>query len=270
MLIATLGFSIMQAFIKEMNHIHVVQIIFFRSSITAVMSTLFLLRNKISLVGNNNTLLCLRAFFGIISMSLFFITIQRIPFGASVTLKYLSPIFAIILAMIFLKEKVKPIQWALLVVALIGILFLKGFDARIDNLSFILAIGGAFFGGCVYVTINKIGDSEHPLVIVNYFMGIAAILSGLLLFNYWIVPTAQDALMLLLIGSFGFIGQKYMTASFQLAETNVVGPIKYTELIYAFLIGYLFFQETYDILAWFGLLLLCASVYANYRVKKSG
>jgi len=188
MLIATLGFSIMQAFIKQLNHIHVIQIIFFRSFITAILSTNYLIRNKINLVGKKQTLLILRSIFGLTSMTLFFITIQRIPFGASVTLKYLSPIFAILLALPILKEKVKPIQWLLLTFAFIGILLFKGFDTRIDNLSFIFAIGGAFFGGCVYVTINKIGKSENPLVIVNYFMSFATLVSGILLFKYWTTP----------------------------------------------------------------------------------
>jgi drug/metabolite transporter (DMT)-like permease len=268
MLFATLGFSIMQAFIKQVSHIHIFQIIFFRSAITAVMSTSFLIKNKISLKGNSQLLLIQRAVLGIISMTLFFITIQRIPFGASVTLKYLSPIFAIILAFLFLKEKIKPIQWLFFLIALLGIFMLKGYDPRIDTLSFILAILGAFFGGCVYVTIRKIGTSEHPLVIVNYFMGSAAILSGILMIGNWELTSFIDFTILIFIGISGYIGQKYMTESFQLEETNFVAPLKYTELIYAFLIGYVFFNEIYDIDACVGILLLIVSFTLNHRYGK--
>ena len=103
-------------------------------------------------------------------MTLFFITVQRMPFGASVSLKYLSPIFTAIFAVLLLKEKVEPIQWLFFATALGGVFLLKGFDTRIDFISLILGIIGAIFGGLVYVVIRKIGTTEHPLVIVNYFM----------------------------------------------------------------------------------------------------
>lgn len=267
MILATLFFTIMQIIIKYLQAYHVSQIIFFRSSMTSLFCFWYLTKNKIPFKGKKNHLLILRALFGIISMTLFFITIQRIPYGSSVTLKYLSPIFAIVLAMFFLKEKIYPIQWLFFALALLGIFVLKGFDARLDNLSLILAVLGAFFGGCVYVTIRKIGISENPIVIVNYFMFSAAILSGIVMLKFWTQPSTIEFLLLIIMGSIGFLGQKYMTLSFQLEETNKVAPLKYMELVYAFLIGFVFFGETYSIFATAGLLLIVASFLLNLRFK---
>jgi len=44
-------------------------------------------------------------------MTSFFYTVQLMPFGASVSLKYLSPVFAAIFAIFLLKEKIKHLQW---------------------------------------------------------------------------------------------------------------------------------------------------------------
>lgn len=265
MLYATLGFSVMQGLIKQISYIHVFQIIFFRSSITAILSTGILLNNRVPLKGKNYMLLSMRVIFGLISMTLFFITIQRIPFGASLTLRYLSPLFAFILSFLFLKERIKSIQWLFFIMALIGVLLLKGFDSRIDNISLWLSILGAFFAGCVYVTIRKIGDTEHPLVIVNHFMVTAAVISGILMVNTWTTPNIYELGFLLIIGASGYFGQRYMTESFQLEETNVVAPLKYTELVYAFLIGYLFFDESYDLLTCSGLFLIILSFLLNFK-----
>jgi len=272
MFVATVGLAVMQALIKELSHIHVIQIIFFRSGITAVMSTSYLLRHKISLVGNKQLLLILRTIFGIISMVTFFVTIQRIPFGASVSIKYLAPLFAIILALLFLKEKILSIQWLFFTGALIGIIMLKGFDLRIDNLSFVLAIIGALATACVYVIIRIIGPSEHPLVVVNYFMTATTLLSGVLLIFFWETPEAIEFLLLLLIGMTGYLGQKYMTASFQMEEMNVVAPIKYMEPVLAVVIGLVIYNETYELIAFLGLLLLMLCVFMNlrYQNKKIG
>ena len=268
MMIATLAFAIMQGFIKYVDHVHVFQIIFFRSSVTAVLSTITLLKVGVSLRGNRQSLLLLRSLFGVISMTLFFLTIQRIPFGTSVTLKYLSPFFTIILAVFVLGEKVKKAQWLLLLLALMGVILIKGFDDRIDQLSFIMSLAGAFFGGCVYVTIRKIGESEHPMVIINYFMISASIVSGLALLKYWKTPEINDLGVLILIGAIGFVGQKYMTTSLQISETNLVAPFKYTELIYAFLIGFVFFGESYSYIVIVGVILLMISCLGNMWVKQ--
>lgn len=267
MLIAALGFSLMQGLIKYINYIHVFQIVFFRSSITALIATYTLKRKGVSLIGKHQKLLVLRSFFGLVSMTLFFITIQRIPYGASVTLKYLSPFFTFLLAVWLLKEKVNPLQWLFLVTALIGVCLLKGFDNRIDDLSMLLAVIGAIFAAGVYIIIRKIGDTEHPLVIVNYFMGSAAVISGIAMMFIWQAPTRHDLFILLSLGVYGFIGQKYMTLAFQNEEANIVAPFKYSELIFAFGIGLYFFGEGYNFISILGIVILVLSCIGNVIVR---
>ncbi len=267
MLLAVFAFSLMQGLIKFVSHIHVFQIVFFRSFITAIICATMLRREGVSMVGKNQGILFLRAFLGLTSMTLFFITIQRIPYGAAVTLRYLAPFFTFLLAIWLLKEKVKSAQWFFLLTALCGVALLKGFDTRIDGLSLLLAILGAFFAGCVYVILRKIGKSEHPLVIVNYFMCTAAVVSGCAMLLTWETPALNELLILICVGGFGYFGQKYMTLSFQYEEANIVAPFKYTELVYAFAIGFFFFGEGYSSLSFLGVALLLISCVGNVLVR---
>jgi len=245
MLIATLGFTVMQTFIKELAHFHVSQIVFFRSGITALLCIGLLFRQGVSVLPNRHLLLFLRTIFGIISMTLFFITVQRIPLGASVSLKYLS----------------------LFATALGGVFLLKGFDTRVDTFNFILGVTGAVFAGLVYVIIRKIGNSEHPMVIVNYFMATAAILSGIWMLNHWKPPTNHEWFLLCCIGFFGFFGQTYMTRAFQAEAASRVVPIKYAELIYSLILGFFFFGEGYSVLSFIGIMLILGSMILNLRFK---
>ena len=160
MFFATIFFATIQAFVKYLSGYSVYQILFFRSSISALLCIAYLKSQSRPLIGNNQKMLLLRALFGLIGMSLFFITIQRIPLGAAVSLQYTSPIFTAILAIIFLKERVFPIQWLLFFGAFLGVILLKGFDARIDALSLTIGIAGAVSSGLVYVIIRKIGSLE--------------------------------------------------------------------------------------------------------------
>ncbi len=269
MLIATLGFTIMQGMIKDLSHFHVFQIVFFRSCITAALCISYLWHCKISLIGNNQKFLFLRAVFGIISMTLFFATVQRMPFGASISLKYLSPIFTAIFAVLLLKEDIRFKRWICFLVALIGVFLLKGFDSRIDIIGFVMGILGALFGGLVYVTIRYIGKSENPMVIVNYFMLTAAILSSVAMIPYWRNPNSYEWIILLLIGCFGYIGQVFMTKSFQAEAASRVAPVKYVEVIYSLIIGFVWYDETYTILSLCGMILILVSMVYNVILKET-
>ena len=267
MLIATLAFTLMQIIIKDLTAINVPQIVFFRSGVTSLLCISFLRSKGIPLIGTNQKYLALRAIFGITSMTLFFITLRTIPLGASISIKYLSPVFAAIFATLFLKEKIKSLQWIFIALAMVGVLLLKGFDSRIDNLSLGLGAVGALFGGLVYVTIGKIGKSEHPLVIINYFMFSAAVLSGLVMIFSWHNPTPIEWVKLLVLGSLGFVGQLNMTRSFQMEDVSNVAPVKYMEIIYSLLIGFFWFGEVYSWLSLAGILMILVGMLLNLLVK---
>lgn len=268
MLVATLGFTLMQVFIKELGHFHVFEIVFFRSAVTALFCIVYLRRKGVSLIGNQQKWLVLRAICGIISMTLFFVTIQRIPLGASVSLKYLSPIFAAIFAVLFINEKIKPVQWIYFLCALLGVFLLKGFDTRIDTLSLIMGVVGAIFVGLVFVLIRRIGDSEHSMVIVNYFMFSAAVLSGIAMVPFWQNPAGHEWLLLIGMGVAGYFGQVYMTKAFQLEAASRVAPVKYMGLVYSLIIGLFWFGESYTLLSLVGILLIVGSMFMNLLVKE--
>ncbi|WP_255411501.1 EamA family transporter [Lacinutrix sp. Bg11-31] len=82
----------------------------------------FLLKNKISLKGNQKKLLIMRSIFGLIPMVLFFLSLKYIAMGTAVSIRYIAPVFATFFAIYFLKEKVKPIQWLFFGLAFLGVI----------------------------------------------------------------------------------------------------------------------------------------------------
>ncbi len=245
------------------------QIVFFRSLGTVICSLSFLIKKKIPLKGNNQKLLLLRGIVGVIAMSLFYKTLQIMPIGTAVSLRYVSPLFAAILAVLILKEKMKPVQWLFFITALFGVFLLKGFDTRVSNFAIALSMLTAFVSSFVYIIIRKIGTTEHPLVIINYFMIMALVIGGIFSIGNWLQPQGIEWVVLIAIGLFGFGGQLYMTQAFQLAETNIIAPFKYTEVLFTILLGWTFFGE-YQTLASLGAMsIIVLSLLANVWVKKN-
>ncbi|MDF1866057.1 MAG: DMT family transporter [Saprospiraceae bacterium] len=267
MLLSTLTFAVMQTLIKALSHIHVFEVVFFRAIITAFLAMGFMVRNGVPFKAKNSYWVWWRTVTGIIGMVLFFLTIQKMPFGAAVSIKYLSPVFTAIIAVFWLKERIRNIQWLLFFIAFIGLILLKGIDTRIDTIQLILGIIGAIAGGFVYVIIRKIGTEEHPLVIVNYYMLTAGVLAGIGMIPVWTNPTLFEWVLLIIIGSLGYYGQLTMTQAFQMESASRMAPIKYMELVYSLIIGLIWFGESYTILAFLGMLLIMGSMLVNLKYK---
>ena len=268
MLVSTASFSLMNAFIKYLEHIPGFQLVFFRSITSFIFATTYLLYHRIPVLGNQRKLLVFRAAAGLLSMSLFFFSFKYLAVGTAVSLRYIAPIFAALFAVLFLKERLKPIQGLFFLMAFAGVLVLKGFDKEMSNIGVTLVIVASLFTGVVYILIRRIGKGDHPVVVVNYFMFLATLVGGILCFFTWTTPQGWDWFLLLSLGVFGYFGQVFMTKAFQMAPTNRVAPIKYTEVIFTITIGVFWFGDTYTLWSIMGLFLIISALIANTLVKK--
>lgn len=269
MLISALAFTLLNVFVKYLVSFDTFQIVFFRSIGSLVFTMSFLLKNKISIYGNSKMLMIIRSIVGLTAMTLFFMSLKYLSVGSAVSLRYIAPIFATFFALVLLKEKIKHIQWFFLAIAFFGVLILKGFDNQINTIGFVYAIASAFFSGLVFIIIRKIGDRDHPIVIVNYFMAIATLVGGVLSIRNWTNPVGIEWLLLLSLGVFGFFGQLYLTKAFQITETNQVAPFKYIEVIMTMLIGLFWFGETYTLWSVLGILLILVGLTSNVLVNRN-
>ncbi|WP_417875367.1 DMT family transporter [Winogradskyella sediminis] len=270
MVISALAFTFLNVFVKSLNNFSVYQIVFFRALGSLFFTIPYLLKNKISLLGNKRGLMIMRSIVGLISMSAFFLSIKYIAMGTAVSLRYIAPIFATIFALFVLKEKIRPVQWLFFGIAFTGVLILKGFDddTEIQFLGVILALTSAVFAGLVYIFIRKIGSADHPVVIVNYFMMVSVIIGGLLSIKNWVHPVGKEWLVLMSLGVFGYFAQLYMTKAMQVGETNQIAPLKYLEVIFTILIGLIWFKEVYTMWSLLGVVLIVLGLTLNVLTKK--
>lgn len=268
MIISTFSFSLMNSFIKYLEHIPTFEIVFFRSIGSLILGTTYILVKGIPILGNNRKFMIFRALAGLTAMSLFFMSLKYLPVGTAVSLRYLAPIYAAVFAVFLLKERLKPIQWFLFLFAFAGVLVLKGFDNTINTTGLLLVLAASVFSGLVYVLIRKIGNSDHPLVIVNYFMFTGTIIGGILSIKGWLNPMGIDWLLLSSLGLFGFFGQVFMTKAFQIAKTNLVAPLKYIEVIFTISVGIFWFGDIYSPLSLVGIVMIITALIANVMIGK--
>ncbi len=267
MLIAAFAFAWMNLMAKYLQDFHPMQVVFFRAFGTFVFIFPYMIVKKIPIIGKNYRWLSVRGVLSFVSLALFFTVVQRIPLGSAVALRYTAPIFSVVLAYFFLKEKVKFWQWISLIIAVVGAFIMKGLDLRIDTYSFILIMLSALLVGAVFVIVRYLGNKEHFLTIINYFM-VFSIVGSLFFLNHWRMPLGDEWIWIGLIGTLGLVGQVFFTKSFQMAETSLVAPLKYMELVYALIFGYVLFGETYSVWSIFGMILVVVGMLLNIAAKR--
>lgn len=267
MILSTMAFACMNAVVKYLDNVNTYQIVFFRSLGSLFFTFGYLLKNRIPFIGNKNKLLILRSLVGATSMIFFFMSVKYLSVGTAVSLRYTAPIFAAIFAIFILKERIKPVQWVFFIVSFMGVLVLKGLDSQIDTFGLLLVLIAAILSGLVYIMINQIGQSEHPVVVVNYFMFTAMVLGAVLSIGNWVTPTGVEWPLLLSLGVFGYFGQIYMTKAFQTASTTIIAPLKYVEVIFSLLLGVALFNEIYTFWSLFGMVLIISGLVLNVWYK---
>ena len=267
MLIATLVFSMMNVAVKLLPHIPPVEIVFFRSVVSLVLSLGILKAKKVPIWGKNYKLLLLRGASGAMALVLYFRLIQDIPLASATTILFLTPVFASVLGIFFVKEEVRPVQWIFYVISFLGILMVKGFDERIAVIYLLLGFSSSLFSGVAFNCIRKLNTTENPLVIIFYFPLVTLPITGIWSYFNWTQPLGMDWFILIMVGILTQIAQYFMTRSFQTEEISKVASLRYIGIIYALIFGYFFFDEDFDFLVYLGMVLTILGVVLNIWFK---
>ena len=267
MIISASSFALMNLLVKQMEVFSSFQLVFFRAFFALIICYTLLIYLRIPIWGNQKYLLVSRGIVGTFSLIFFFMALKIMPIGTAVSLRYVAPFFGIILAIKFLNEKMMPIQWLFIFIAFCGAALIKGFDARISTYGLAIVMSSAFFSGVVYLLLRKLGKDDHPVVIVFYFMLIAAVIGLVGSIDHWVQPIGYQWIMALAIGILGFFGQYFMTKAFQIEETNKVAPLKYIEAVMAMLLAWIWLGEGYNAYTLLGIVLVILGVLLNTLIK---
>ena len=253
MLIASLGFAWMNASVKYISHIPVFEVILFRSIITLGISYAILKKRKINPWGTHHKFLIARGVFGAGGLICYFYTIQHMHLANAIVIHYLSPIFTTLIAMLFLKEKVRIIQWLSFAVSFTGVLMVKGF-ANIEPFDFLMGVMGAMLSGFAYNAIRNMKDKEDADVIIFYHPLISLPI---------VMPKGSDWLFLIGTGIFTQIGQYFITRAYQQDTAARISSVSYIGIIWGVLMGKFLFDDTYPTTVLLGMTVVLSGVLLN-------
>lgn len=186
----------------------------------------------------------------------FTFAVTQIPFAETYSLAFLAPIILTFLSLVVLKEKVAPLRWLLIVLSFIGVLIVVRPGFRDIGLGHLAAIGCAVSVAGANVILRLISTSERQssIIAVNGVYQIA--FAGLLMLGSFVVPTFDELFRLAIIGLIGGVAQVLVIRAMQLSPASHIGPTLYVQILWAVVLGALFYHESQDAIGYGGLALL--------------
>lgn len=251
MVVAAFFFSLMSLFVKLAGQrLPAVEIVFFRSAVMLVISTILVRRAGIPMWGVNRRILALRGVLGFCALLGFFYAVTKLPLADVTVLHFTNPVFTAVLASLLLSESMSAREIGGLALSLIGVAFvarpsfLFGQWAGDLDLSVVaIALVASLFSAGAYTTIRKLRNTEHLFVIVFYFSLVSAIASVPLTLKSFMWPTPAEWGLLLSIGVLTQTAQLFLTRGLMRERAGRAMSVSYVQVLFAALWGFLFFGD---------------------------
>ena len=253
------GVSAMVKFLSV--DLHPFEIVFFRGLFGFVTLSPLLLRHGLRpLKTRHFRLYFFRACFAVSSLLMTWSALSIAPLAKVTAISFSQPLFASILAAVFIGEAIRARRITALIIGFVGTLIIVRPGSAAFDTGSLLAVGGAACAASTVIFIRILSRTDSVLKMTIYSALLGAPLSFIAAIGFWKTPTLEQLGWLALIGGIGAIGQLFFTQAYKLVDVATVAPATFTRLIWAALIGYVMFAEIPDRWTWTGGALIFAAV----------
>ena len=188
-----------------------------------------------------------------------FYAFATIPLTQVYAILFAVPLLITVLSIPILGERVGPHRWGAVIFGLIGVMIVVRPGAEALTLGHIAALVAAVAASFASIILRKIGRDERSAVLMLYPLLANFVLMGLLLPSVYKAPPIEDLGILALFAALVFAAGLLLIAAYNAAAAAVVAPMQYSQILWAALFGWLFFNESADQLTWIGAGVVIAS-----------
>ena len=266
MTLAAFFFAMLIVAARRVNHLPSVEIAFFQTggAVACLLPWLFA-RGPGGLRTHNPAMHLIRGLAAFVGMSALFYAARFTPAADITALLFLSVLCTVLLAAIFLGEKVGLGRGIAILVGFAGALIVirPGFETASWPALIMLFVALAF--GAVNTATRFLAGAEDPNAIVFYMYGLIFLYALVPTALVWQTPSWADVPWLAAIGVFSAIAQQGITRSLSMAPTAIVMPVYYLQLPFAAVAGFFLFGEAPDAWIWVGAAVICGATYYVIR-----
>lgn len=261
-ILAGFFFALMTFFVRISGDLPTMQKAFFRNAVAAVFAIAMLAKSEDGFKIKKTSWLALfmRCACGTAGLICNFYAIDRLNIADANILNKMSPFFAIIASYFILKEKANKVEWLCVAVAFTGALFVVKPSFQMEFVYALIGLLGGLGAGVAYTYVRKLGThgERGPVIVMCFSVFSCLVTFPFLLFQYKPM-SGRQILYLLLAGTSAAGGQLSITAAYTKAPAKEISVYDYTQVIFAAILGLIFFHQIPDWLSICGYVLIIGS-----------
>jgi drug/metabolite transporter (DMT)-like permease len=178
-------------------------------------------------------------------MTLWFAALPMVSMAELTAIGFTGPLFICVGAVLFLKERMTGARWAAVIVGFTGVLLVvspwkgAGFSGVSFGVLLMLTSAPVFAGS--FLIAKALTRFDRPDVVVLWQHIWVSLLLLPVAIAYWTMPTAAQWGLLIVCGVLGAAGHYSMTRAFRVADISAVQSVKFLELVWASITGFIVF-----------------------------
>lgn len=245
---SALCFAFMSIAVKRTGGtIPVFEQVFFRNLVIVIVAGAYLLRHHLPLYGPRQYQPAMfgRSILGVLGVLASFLATNTGSQADVSILSRLSPFLITAFSALFLKEKITKIQIPALLLAFGGAFVVANPKFHSNMYPIVMALLCSLASSFSYTLVGYLKGKAHPFSIILHLgtVSVATMVPAMLLTRQFVWPTGQEFFDLLLIGIFGVLGQICLTYAYKLADASEVSIYSNTNILFAAILGRVFFGE---------------------------
>lgn len=167
-------------------------------------------------------------------------------FATASTIAFAGPLFVTALSVPLLGNQVGWLRWLAVIAGFAGVIMVMRPGSELFEWYAVLPLLAALGYAASNVT-SRLFDPSTPTAVINLYALIGAIAGSTTLLlttsNYVPIFSATDWLFLIAMGSAGGVAAFCLISAYRLAEASSLSPFEYFGIPFAFVIGWVAFNE---------------------------
>ena len=234
------------------DEVHIFEIVFLRCALVVVILSPFLFKEgKKSLFTKQPKNQIYRIVTNSIAILLFFYGLSISPLSLATVLNFTAPIFTVIFAVIFLKEKLTTHRLISLLLGFIGVMCVLRPDLSL-NLGGLLVLLSSLVWASSLIFIKKLTKTDSA-VTISLYAGVGMMPATFAAaYPYLEEINFVQFLFILFIAVSGTTAQTLLNSALKRGDLSFLLPLDFLRLIWSVLLGIALFGESTSVFLWLG------------------
>ena len=210
-----------------------------------------------------------RAFSAVGCVIFYFFGLKFLLLSENIAIVHSAPIFAALLAVPILGERLGIHRITAIVIGFIGVIIIVKPGTDVFKLVSILPLISALFMASVYLSTRSLMNTDSSIAIIFYY-SLALLITSIVFFpSDFAMPNIVQLIPLMSLGVTGSLGHYFLSQAAKNAEVVVISPFEYSSFIFVGIMGYIFYNEVPSVsIIIGGILIIAGGVYIAYREQK--